>query len=278
VEMTDIYSYLDYHCWLSDAFKQKKEVSASFSHRFIAQKLGLKSSGYILYVMQGKRKLTEDTALRIAQIFSLSRAQTEYFLQLIRYENAKSSQEKQFQFERLAALRRRQVKKVEPEAYRFYEKWYYPVVREVLALVPFDGDFNVLAEMVVPSITVSEAAEAVKLLCDLGMVVEGEDGIYHKKDAVVSTGDVWQSAVIREHQKTLIEKGKEALDRVSKTDRDISNLTITASAETLGLIAQRISHLRAEILELARNEKNPDRVLNCNFMVFPVAQKKEQEQ
>jgi len=273
--MAEIYKYIDYQQWLAAAFRAKKAEIPTFSHRFIAQRLGLRSSGYILYVMQGKRRLTETMAIGIAQIFKLTKQQTEYLLQLVRYVHAKTPQEKQFQFERLISLRRRHVKNIEPEQYRYFEKWFYPVVREALALEPFTGDYAELASLVIPAITPSEAQEAIEVLTALGMIEPGEDGVFCKKDAVITTGDVWQSATIRAHQRNLLDKGRDSLDMVEKTQRDISHLTITASAATLELISQRLAHLRSEILEIARNEAAPDRVLQCNFMVFPLAMKKE---
>jgi uncharacterized protein (TIGR02147 family) len=273
VAMTDIYTYLDYSRWLAAAYKQKKAEMPVFSHRYISQRLGLKSSGYILYVMQGKRKLTESMAIGLAQLFKLTKPQTDYFLQLLRYTHAKTSDEKQFHFQRLISLRRKQVKNVLPDHYRLYEKWYYPVVREALALQQFTGDYAALASMIIPSITAAEAAEAIELLTELQFIGRDDDGVFYKKDAVISTGDVWQSAVIHAHQLKLISMGADALEEVPKSHRDISNLTITASEATLELIAQRIAHLRTEILELARCDKSPDRVLQCNFMVFPSAMK-----
>lgn len=275
--MQNIYQHLDYHTWLDAAFKERKSTAPTFSHRFIAQRLGLKSSGYILYVMQGKRKLTETMAIELAQIFKLTKPESAYFLQLVRYTDAKSSTEKQFHFERLIALRRRNVKNLEPKQYRFYEKWFYPIVREVLALAPFSGDYPTLATTLKPAISPAEAEEAITLLIDLEMIERDKAGIYHKKESIVSTGDVWHSAVIHAHQRLLLQKGSEALESIPKEDRDISHTTITASAATLELISQRLSHLRAELLELARNEKSPDRILQCNFMVFPVAVKKEEK-
>jgi len=271
--MADIYQYLDYRTGLSDAFRDKKAQVASFSHRAIAQRLNIKSSGYILYVMQGKRKLTEKMAAAIAQIFGLTKPQTGYLLQLVRYTHALTSQEKQYQFERLVSLRRRYVRDLEPEHYRFYEKWYCPVIREVLAVVEFRGDYEALGAMLVPRISGAEAAEALLLLLELGMVFMDENGVYRKKDAVVSTGESWRSEVIHAHQRDLLTLGREALDSLPKSDRDISHLTITASKSTMELVSQRIAHLRAEILEIARLEKEPDRVVQCNFMVFPVAMK-----
>jgi uncharacterized protein (TIGR02147 family) len=272
--MTDIYAYLDYRKWLEAAFKDRKEQVPVFTHRFIAQRLGLRSSGYVLYIMQGKRKLTEAMAVDLAQLFRLTKQQTDYFLQLVRYTHAKTPQEKQFHFERLVALRRRHVKNIGPEQYRFYEKWFYPAIREALSLAPFSGDYAALAEMIVPAVSAAEAAEAIVLLDGLGMIGRDDDGIYRKRDAVVSTGDVWRSAIIHEHQRQLLEKGIEALDTIPKAQRDISHLTITASATTMELVSQRLAHLRSELLELARSETSPDRVLQCTFMIFPTAVRK----
>lgn len=271
--MCDIYQYLDYTKWLTDEFKCRKAQAAMFSHRYIAQRLGLKSSGYILYVMQGKRRLTEAMAIELAQVFKLPKAPMNYFLQLIRYTHAKSSSEKQFHFQRLVTLRQKSVKTVEPQQYRFYEKWYYPVIREIIAFSDIADDAAAIASMTVPHITAAEAREALTVLTNLGLIEQSGDGVYRKCSAVISTGDTWHSAIIHEHQRELLERGREALDTVAKADRDISHLTITASEGTLELISQRIAHLRTEILELARLEKNPDRVLQCNFMVFPTGQK-----
>lgn len=215
-------------------------------------------------------------AIGLAQIFKLTKPQSDYFLQLVRYTDAKTPTEKQFHFERLIALRRRNVKTLEPEQYRFYEKWFYPIVREALVLAPFSGDYPTLAATVRPAISPAEAEEAITLLANLAMIQKDTAGIYHKTESIVSTGDVWRSAVIHAHQRLLLQKGSEALESTPKEERDISHCTITASAATLELISQRLSHLRAELLELARNEKNPDRVLQCNFMIFPVAVKKEE--
>ena len=272
--ITDIYHYLDYQAWLAVVFKQKKAENPAFSHRYVSQRLGLKSSGYILYVMQGKRKLTEKLAIRLAQILKITKQETDYFLQSIRYTHATTSEEKQFHFQRLISLRRKHVKNIGPEQYRFYEKWYYPVVREVLALVPFTGDCEELSTMIIPPVKAADITEAINLLSDLDLIVRDVDGRYYKKEAVISTGDMWHSAVIHAHQRDLIERGRDALDNIPKAQRDISHVTITASQETFDLIAQRIAHVRSEILELARQEKNPDRVLQCSFIVFPTASKK----
>lgn len=275
--MVDIYLYLDYHQWLSDAFTQKKARTPSFSHRNLANRLGLKSSCYILYVMQGKRKLTEEMAVRLAKIFKLSKRETDYFLQLIRYSHAKSAQEKQFQYERILSMRKRHMAKVSPGQYRFYEKWYYPVVREAMALEPFTGDVQGLAEMIVPTVSAGEIREAITVLEELDIVYRDKDGVYHKRNKVISTGEQWESDIIHAHQRELLALGAKALENLSKQQRDISHCMITASERTLHLIKKRITELHAELMEIGCSEENPDRVLQCNIEIFPTAVNKNRK-
>ena len=272
--MADIYRYLDYHQWLSAAFARRKAEKPSFSHRNLASRLGLKSSCYILYVMQGKRKLTEEMAVRLAEVFRLKKRETEYFLQLLRYAHAKSAQEKQFQYERLVSMRRGSVKTVAPDLYRFYEKWYYPVIREAIALKPFSGDYEALSSMVVPAVSSADAEAAITVLCELGLLYRDENGMYHKKNRVISTGEQWESAVIHAHQRELLSLGARALEELPRKERDISHLMITASEKTMELVRKRVAELRAELLEVADSEEHPDRVLQCTFSVFPTAQRK----
>lgn len=275
--VADIYLYLDYHQWLSDAFTQKKAGSPAFSHRNLANRLGLKSSCYVLYVMQGKRKLTEEMASRLAVVFQLSKRETEYFLQLIRYSHAKSAQEKQFQYRRILSMRKRYMAKVSPKQYRFYEKWYYPVVREALALEPFTGNYQNLADMIVPSVTAGDIREAITVLEELDILYRDGNGVYHKRNKVISTGEQWESGIIHAHQRELLALGAKALEQQPRQQRDISHCMFSASGKSLTLIKQRIAELHAELMEIGCSEEEPDRVLQCNIEIFPTAIKTDRK-
>lgn len=57
--------------------------------------------------MQGKRRLTENVALKIAEFLKFTKRESDYFILLVQYENAKRAEEKQYFFERMALLRKK---------------------------------------------------------------------------------------------------------------------------------------------------------------------------
>jgi uncharacterized protein (TIGR02147 family) len=155
--MNTIYDYTDYRSYLADIMAERKKANAHFSFRHISQFLGLKSSGFFNLVLHGKRHLSESLSHRVAELFRLSEREREYFLYLVQYNSAKKQMEKKYYFERMVECRSRHVKKIEPAQYLLYSKWHYHIIREMLPLMTFKGDFVGLAKKLRPSITTGEA-------------------------------------------------------------------------------------------------------------------------
>jgi uncharacterized protein (TIGR02147 family) len=193
-------------------------------------------------------------------------------LALIRYSDAKTPAEKQFAFEELMQLRQHSPALVAPGKYRFYEKWYYSVVRAVLDVERISDDYQRLAALLRPAITATQAREAVELLLELGMIGRNESGVLRPTQSAISTGDAWQGAVIHNLQRQFIELSKESLDRFDKKERDVSNLTVTVSGQTYDLIKKKAEELRSQIMAMACAEQAPDRVLQVNIQLFPLTE------
>jgi uncharacterized protein (TIGR02147 family) len=196
-------------------------------------------------------------------------------LSLIRYSDAKTPAEKQYAFEELLQLRQHSSSLVAPGAYRFYEKWYYSVVRAVLDVERISDDYQKLAALMRPSITASQAREAVDLLLELNMIRRDENGVLRPTQSSISTGDEWQGAVIHNLQRQFIEMSKEALDRFDKKERDISNLTVTVSEQSYAIIKKKVAELRSQILTMACAEQAPEKVLQVNIQLFPLTAAKK---
>ncbi|HKP95230.1 MAG TPA: TIGR02147 family protein [Fibrobacteria bacterium] len=269
--LTDIYAYLDYRKFLQDLYAEKKAKGKFFSYRYLAQKTGLKSAGFFTWVLQGKRNLSPHLVLKFAQAFKLNRQETGYFELLVSYNQARSHEERKHFFDRLICLKRTSAKLVDSDQYEFYEKWYYSAVRELIGIQPFKDDFAKLARTVVPAITVSEAKKAVELLDRLSLIVRDEDGYYQRKDSTISTGQSWKSLAIANFQIQSFDLGRQALDRFGKAERDMSTMTLSCSQATFDAIRERLKALRLEFAEMAKNDSGADRVLQCNFQVFPLS-------
>lgn len=268
--MVSIFDYLDYRSYLRDVLDSLKRNKPGFSHRNLMRKLSLRAPGHMLFVMHGKRRLTQSLALRLAEYLKLNKKETGYLISLIRYTDAKTPADKQYAFEELLSLLQRSRLTVPVLNHRFYEKWYYSAVRASFDVAPFKDEYERLASSLCPPITSGEARKAVDLLLDLGMAVRDESGYIRPADQAISTGDEWQSAVIGNLQRQFAELGRDAIDRYNKEERDISNCTVTVSPETFEIIVKKVRELRTQIIALGCAEQAADRVLQVNLQIFPV--------
>jgi uncharacterized protein (TIGR02147 family) len=275
MHMVSLFDYLDYRQFLRALFEEKKRENIGFSHRSLMKKLSLQAPGHMLFIMQGKRRLTTAIALRLASYLGFSRREQRYLLALVRYSDAKTPAEKQYAFEELLQLRQHPSTILSQESYRFYEKWYYSVVRAFLDVESIRDDYARLAASLRPAITVAQAREAVELLLELGLISRDESGVLRPTKSAISTGDAWQGAVVHNLQRQFIELSKESLDRFDKKERDISNLTVTVSDQTFDLIKKKVGELRSQIMAMACAEQAPDKVLQVNIQMFPLTEPKK---
>lgn len=267
-----VYQFFDFVEFLKQAIQYEKSRNRKFSHRFIALKMGVKSSSFLNDVINKRLKLTTPKAIVFAKILNLNQAETEYFEQLVQYNQAETPQEKSLFLDRL--LRKSKTKLASPlqaAHQEYFNKWYYAAVRELLAFREFRGDFTALAAELSPPITPSEAMEAIHLLVRLGMIRKTSRGTYHKVDKVVSSGSELTAAVIRPSIEANIQLAQKALNQYPQAKRPFSYLTISVSEDSFLEIAERIRTFRHEILSLVTQDAKVDRLYQLNIQFFPLS-------
>jgi uncharacterized protein (TIGR02147 family) len=268
--MVDIFTYLDYRRFLHDLYAERKAKSKYFSYRYLAQKTGLKSVGFFTWVLQGKRNLSPRLVLKFAEAFKLNKQETAYFELLVSYNQARSHEEKKHYFDRIASLKRPSAKVVDTDQYEFYEKWYYSAIREIIGIQPFKDDYVKLARSLTPSISATEARKAVELLEKLGLIIKNEQGLFVRRDSTITTGESWKSLAIAHFQLQTLDLAKQSMDRFSKSERDVSTLTLSCSLETFSAIRERLKGIRQELAEMVKNDPNPECVYQVNLQAFPL--------
>ncbi|MDB5103624.1 MAG: hypothetical protein JWP91_1313 [Fibrobacteres bacterium] len=266
----EIYRYYDYHAFLRDYYEWRKTVNPYFSLRYIGGKVGL-DAGLVVRILQGKRPLSLKKIAVFASVLALTKRRAEYFELLVLYGRAKSDREAQQYFERLIGFTGLGGKQVERSQYEFYQEWYYTAVREVLHFLPFNGDYESLAGMMVPAISPKEARKAITLLENLGMISRKRDGGFALTDKYLTTGDEWRSFAVRAFQLQSLELARHALEKVPKEARDISTVTLTINGEAIEKIRERVRQFHQEMLEISEQSGIGDRVYQVNLQVFPMA-------
>ena len=270
--MPEIFTYTDYRLYLKDFCEEIRKVKPFFSYRYIAQKAGLKSAGFISWVVSGKRNMSASLTHRLASILKLGKREADYFELLVNHNQSKTTEERQHYLDRLTAFRSTRTKVVDRDRDQYYSRWYYSAVRELVALTEI-RDGTQIATMLRPSITRSEAKEALELLERLGMVRMNKNKYYERVDAALTSGPDVDPAIIHGFQTATMQLAQSALYRLPKEDRDISTLTLSCNARDLVRIRERIRQMRAEITAIACESENADQVFQLNTQFFPITKK-----
>jgi uncharacterized protein (TIGR02147 family) len=266
-----VYDYHDFRKFIADAQRAIKAKKPCFTYRFIAQKVGMKSPGHITWIIQGKRNLSKKKILPFAQVFGLNAKETEFFISLVHFNQARTHIEKKFYLDRLVSLQGPQKTVIQPGSYELYSKWYYSVVRELFAIHQLGDEYKRIAHLVQPPITVREAQQTVELLCNLGLIRKNASGHYSQVEQAITTGDVWRSVAIRQFQMDTFDLAKEALNSVDAAQRDISTITMSISDERFAMMCERIKQFRNELIALATSDTAPSRVYQLSMALFPLS-------
>ncbi|MBD3346470.1 MAG: TIGR02147 family protein [Chitinivibrionales bacterium] len=263
--------YLDYRAFLRDCYDDIHSRNKQFNYKYLIAKVGLKSPGHITQIFNGARNISPKMVEPFAGAFKLSKTDTEYFRNLVYYNQAKKHGEKDLYFKKLVAFHRKEKKLIDPRVYKYFSQWYNPVVRELVEVF-FVADNNIkeCARLITPKISINEMRESLDLLLELGLIAKSPSGVYTRVDSVVSTGEAWHSLTIHTYQRSTMDLAKDSLDTCPKEDRDISTLTLSIAEKQFPEIRAKIKQLRKELLEMATNEHTPDRIYQCNIQLFPV--------
>ncbi len=97
----DLLEALGSQDFLRVLYKKNKENSSNFSFNFIAQKCGFSSKSFLKEVIDGKKKLSLESAYKITTGLNFPSLWAQYFTELIKSENEKLELKPKHQKERL---------------------------------------------------------------------------------------------------------------------------------------------------------------------------------
>lgn len=273
-----IFEYLDYREFLKDYYSAKKEANPAFSLRVFSDKIGFKAKDFISRVMNGDKKLSSASIPKVASGLRLGKHETEFFIGLVKFNQADTMEERNAAFEEMQAalkvVRFSEKQHILGHAqYMVYSHWRHLIIRSLIGMFGFDGDYEALAKMVHPHVTADEAKKSVKLLEDCELIKKGDDGKYVLTESAISTGDRTSKLALRGFHQHCLKLAADSIDRDPPGSRHVSGLTLGISQEGYERIVERINAFRKEIALIAEEDKNSDKVFQLQFALFPVGGK-----
>ena len=271
--MKDVLEYTGYRQYIADYYADKKAKSA-FTWQMFAEKAGFSSPVYLKYVSEGRFNLSEEAALRVAAAMSLVEYERDYFCEMVRFDHAKTDDEKKVFFNKMLAIAdAHKVKVIEADSYRFFEDWKNPVLRELAPSMPGAKPLA-LARACRPEITAAEVTESLSFLVKANLLQKDKEGNYVQTEKSVTTGPMKATPVaVRSLHRQMGEFALDAIEGVSQDERHFSGLTLGITRQAYEKIVQEIAECRKRIIAIAREDDATEEVYRLNMQFFPMTNK-----
>ncbi|MBN1761222.1 MAG: TIGR02147 family protein [Chitinispirillaceae bacterium] len=274
-----IYDYFDYREYLGDVFNHRKNENPAYSHRKFLADAQIPGSTYLLRILQNERKLTPKYLPNFSRALHHTSAESHYFELLVTFRHEKNVDRKELQLRELLRIRsEKTLYQLEDRKLRYFRKWYYPVIRDLVGLIDFGNDYRHLGRMLIPPVKEAQVKTAVEFLCENGFIRHREDGTgFEPVDPVVATPPTVNSTILRQYHKKNLELDIAAFENCTLSDRSISSVTMSVSEKTFQKVRFEIREFRKRLIALAREDTRPDMVVRVGFQAVPRARVKKKD-
>lgn len=283
----DLYSYLAYREYLSDWYNARKAADSRFSHRLFARRAGVSSPSLLNEVIGGRRNLTPRTVEGFVEALGLDAEGGAFFGALVQLDQAATDEEKNDAWERVASSRRfRTARPVDGATVRYLSTWYYPAIRELALCEGFQADPEWIRKRMMPSITASQAKEALDTLFELGFLVRAPDGTVSAADVSVATPHEVLGLAVHNYHTQMLQRARDAIEAAPPTDRHLLGVTVAIPHALVGQLKRELDGIQERLLHLCddaltrHREGDPhasaaDRVYQIQLCLVPLTRGEE---
>ena len=241
--------------YLQNELAKRAKKNARFSIRAFARHLGIEPSS-LAQVLSGKRNLTDQMCLRLAEPLKLSSTKLRL---LMKRDGIGKSSDSFSQFRRL-----------EEDEFRVISEWHYYAILELTRTDAFKGNINWIAASL--EITAAEVRAAVERLKRLGYLKIDATGKWiDALGSATNLGNERSAHEFREYQSQILKKASVALETVAYEERVQSSMTFVGSRERIAEAKRRIHSFIEELDEFMKTGPSRDEVYNFSVSLYPVS-------
>ena len=272
--MKDVFEYTGYRQYIADFYAERK-VKSAFTWREFARMAGFSSSVHLKYVSEGRFNLGEDAVERVAKAMGLSGNRLEYFRAMVEFDHAVTDNIKKEIFDRMLSIAKQSnAKVIEGDAFRYFDSWKNPVLRELAPAMPGAKPLA-LAKACRPKVSAAEVSESLNFLVKANLLKKDAAGNYKQSDKIVTAGPMAAASVaVRGLHRQMGEIALDTIEGVPQNERHFSGVTLGITSDAYDEIVAVINDCRRKIIEIATRDDSTDEVYRLNIQFFPMTNKK----
>ena len=268
IDMKPITEYQDYRRYMQDFYDERKRVS-TFSWREFAKAAGFTSPTYLKLVCEGKSRLSAAGAESVGGALHLAGFELDYFKAMVAYCHAESDLEKKKAFELMLELAKNsKVKILDGEAFKYYESWIHPVVRELAPVMP-GATPGEIARRCCQGVSAGDIRESLDFMVKAGLLKKKGEG-YEQADAHLKGSSEVMPVALRSMHREMARFAEEAIEKFPPSERNFTGLTMGLSAEDYEQVLQELELCRKKITQIALKSRAVERVYRLNLQLFPL--------
>ena len=272
--MKPITEYQDYREYMLDYYEERKRTSV-FSWREFSRLAGFSSPNYIQLVCDGKSRLSKNGVEGVADAIGLEGVDRDYFRAMERYGDALNDEKKMQAFNEMQKIaKENHLRVVDGEAFKYFESWVNPVVRELAPIMPGAKPLE-LARNCYPVVSATDIRHSLDFMCHAEFLKKVGEDTYEQTEKVVTGSSEAIPLALRSMNRQMSKFATEAIDEVPPEKRHIAGVTLGMSDATYQWLVQKLETLRQQVVAMAAKEKDYDKVYRLNLQLFPLTKGKE---
>lgn len=272
--MKSIYEYRDFRKYMADYYAEQKKI-VGFSWRSFAKAAKFSSPVYLKLVCEGKSGLSKKARVRVAGAMGLSGFESDFFVLLVAYDQAKDAKTKTEIFNSLQEIiLSNRVGILERAFFEYYSNWLNSAIRELAAAVDSASPKG-LAKLCFPEVSADAVAQSLKFLTRSKLLRKStRKGQYTQGRKSISTGTLPSSVMaVRNLHRQMGNLAVESLDSVPVSERNFSTITLGLTEGAYEDIVAEMQNFRRKVVDIAAKDQGTERVYELNLQLFPLSQK-----
>lgn len=259
---------LSYQNILKAEFLNRSEKNSSYSLRAFSRDIGL-SQSFLSLVLNKKRQLSDEMALRISETLKLKNSSKKLFINLVRLEQIKNPDSKRILQKEIDQLLKRQVnfKLLSEDVFKIVSEWHYFAIIELTSLKDFKNNSRWISRKL--KISEIEVELALEKLIRVGLLVE-ENGQLKKTEKNYIFENV-PSAAIRKHHHGTLELAQKALEEQDMSQREFFTVCFPMDPRLLPEAKRKIREFSEDLMR-EMEESNPLAIYKVAVQMFRLDQ------
>jgi uncharacterized protein (TIGR02147 family) len=239
--------FQDYRHYLKGELETRIQRNATYSLRAFARDLKMMPQVLSL-VLNGKKGLSTDAALHIAERLKLGVEDTAYFIDLVHLNQAKTDAARKLAQYRLSQYPTEAAfNPLQEEVFKIISDWYHYAILELTFTGQLSNDAKSISKRL--GITEHEAKQAIARLLKVGLL-ENQDGVLIKSERHITSTHDLPSAGLRKYHSQILDRAKEALESQDVGERDITGVTMAIDPSRLPEAKAMIKEFRRQLMTL----------------------------